>query len=125
MDDRVLDDLYNIDSQVFYQKSKRNLKFASFFLVVAIFTILLSFNFGFLSEIWSTIGGVLMLIATVLSGIGLVNGVKSFRKKEDPSSGRILVFLGNLLIFGLFMWSIILSFIEVLNAIDLGKSITN
>ena len=125
MDDRVLDDLYNIDNQVFYQKSKRNLKFASFFLVVAIFTILLSFNFGFLSEIWSTIGGVLMLIATVLSGIGLVNGVKSFMKKEDPSSGRILVFLGNLLIFGLFMWSIILSFIEVWNAIDLGKSITN
>lgn len=114
MNQDILDEVELIDSKAYYNESKKNLKHASILILGAILLILISTRTKFLIEIISLIGAILLLVAVVISAIGIGNGIKSYIKKEKHSADRFLVLLGNLLIFAIFILVIIANTLDVI-----------
>lgn len=112
MNDDVLDQIEPISNKVFYNKSKKNLKHASILVLGTIVLIMISAKTKFLVEIISSIGAMLLLIAVVISGVGIGNGIKSYIKKEKYSPDRFLILLGNLLIFGIFILLVVTNVLD-------------
>ncbi len=79
---------------------------------------LLKFFNVFLGEIFDSLIAIAVLLIIVFSILGLINGIKSFRKKEPKSIQKYIGLIGNLLFILLGISIIIVNVIDVLNWIN-------
>lgn len=118
MEDDILDQLDPLNDVTYYNKSKGNLKLAGLFVLGAIVFAMYSKKIaGDLAEIIASIGAIFIPIAFIISVIGIINGIKSFSKKEKTSPVRFLILLGNLVIFGIFILGIIANVLDLIRFI--------
>ena len=115
MDDQILDHIDDPEKTYHYRKSKRYLLIAIGLIAVILF-IFIVVDAVVLSII-SAVSALLFFTAVIASFFGLIHGVMSFRKKETHSAVRIIVLIGNLIIFGMFMLALITNILDLIGII--------
>lgn len=118
MTENILDEIEKPNNKIYYAKSKKSLKIAFSLVLISSLIIFVSLKIKVFSELISSLGAIMFLIAVIISFTGVINGVKSYLKHEENSADRFLILLGNLIISGIFILMIvanILDFIRFLN----------
>ena len=118
MPENILDHIDDVKKNEFFNRSKKDLKVASTLVLASILIIVFSIRMNFFPGLFTSLGGLLLLIAVIVSFIGVINGIRSYWKKEKHGPMRFLVLLGNLMIFGFFVLAVIanaLDFLRFLN----------
>ncbi len=109
-----IEELDLIDDRFYYKKSKKHLKNAALLIVGAIILINIAQRLSFLATITPIIGVLLLVATVVMSSIGLVNGIKSYLKKERHAADRFLILLGNLIISGVFILLLVANVLDLM-----------
>ena len=118
MNENILDQIEDKSNESFYSKSKKNLKLASLLVIGSLMLTMIAVKTGFLVEIISSIGAILLLVAVVISFAGILNGIKSYIKKEKHFANRFLIILGNFIIFGTFILMIIANILDLMRFLN-------
>jgi len=92
-----------VNDQIYYQRSKKNIKLTLGFLIGSILLFFFFYQTGILPTLLFPISLFFLLIVTVMTGNGIINVIKSYQKKEENAPYRPLIIVGNLVILGFFV----------------------
>lgn len=103
----------NIDVRLYQRRSARHLKRSSFCILIAILgSMIMNLRGEFIPWVEIVIG-LFALGSFGFSLVGVLMGVTSYVKKEPHALNRVLVLIGNLLIFGFFTSTIVANILDI------------
>lgn len=102
-----------IDARLYQKRSARHLKHATVCIVIAILgSMIMNIRGEFIPWIEIVIG-LFALGSFAFSLVGVLMGIMSYVKGEPHALNRVLVLIGNLLIFGFFLSVIVANILDI------------
>ncbi len=116
MSEQILDAEEQIPSDVYYQKSQKNLEVSFISIIAAIVLFVFQFKVNFLVDVITAVAFFCHAIAAIASLLGIINALRSYWKREPNTASRFFTLLGNGFIFSLFGMLFIVNLINIIRA---------